>query len=237
MKRVGKTIVVALTMFVVTPAFGQTTDGRNPNADIGPTPNAYKNYGAPADTPEVTARIMLARASRCALNDVPSSVRKVLATTPASKAETKAVKSMEGVTPKCFADDRGETPPILVRNALAEASYRTKYLRSAPDVSSQTKTLPDSFGIVGPNERGTSEQEGAWTLAALANCTVFASSQGARGLITVPIGVPEEQQQFDALKPAMSECMKPDQLAVLTPAIFRGYLADALWRQAEKAAK
>jgi len=202
----------------------------------GPAPaQSYKHYGAPIDTPEVTARLMLAGAARCALKDVPSSVGKVLATEPASKNEAKAVKSMEAVTPKCFAADRGETDPILVRNALAEASYDAKYQRSAPDVSSQTRTPPDSFGVAAPNEKGTPDQEGAWTLAALANCTVFASSKGARDFIMVPIGVPEEQQQFDALKPAMAKCMNADELKLLTPAIFRGYLAAALWRQAEKA--
>lgn len=220
MRRAGA-LIALLAAGAATPALAQS----------------YKKYGTPADTPEVTARILLAGAARCALNDVPSSVRKVLATDPASKSEAKAVKSMESVTPKCFAADRGETNPILVRNALAEASYHVAYRRAAPDVSSQTKTPPASFGVAPADAKGTPEQEGAWMMAALANCTVFASSAGVRDLIMVPIGVPEEQQQFDALKPAMARCMDAKTLAMLTPENFRGYLAAALWRQAEKAAK
>lgn len=204
-------------------------------AAVSAVGQSYKRFGTPADTPEVTARIMLAGAARCALNDVPSSVRKVLATGPGSKSEAKAVKAMEGVTPKCFAADRGETSPILVRNALAEASYHVEYRRSAPDVSSQTRTPPASFAVAPADAKGTPEEEGAWTMAALANCTVFASSAGVRDLIMVPIGVPEEQQKFDALKPAMGRCMDEKTLAMLTPENFRGYLAAALWRQAQKA--
>lgn len=193
--------------------------------------SAQQNYGRPIDTAENRAWMALRFSSRCAVSEVPASARKVLDTVIGSADEAKRVKSLVGLARKCYPGQWPAFPSTLVRGAIAESFYIEAYRTNAPTMVAKSAP-PVSFGVVPAGTTGTSEQEVSWTLAAVANCIVYADAAGVRHLLLGPANVDEEIRRFDALRPSIGKCVPPAQATVLKPVTFRGYLADALFRQA-----
>lgn len=189
-------------------------------------------YGVPAQTPENLARFALRGSSGCALRTAPGTAVKVLTSPIASAAEAKQAKSLRVVARSCYQPQWPDFVSTDVRNAIAEAQYRERY-RIMPKVLADTAVSPPaSFGVAPAGVTGTPQQDSAWFLAALANCVVFAAGADVHNLIIGPVGVPEEDRRFGVLKPALSRC-QPAGSPVLTSALFRGYLADALWMRVQ----
>ncbi|MES2337440.1 MAG: hypothetical protein V4537_05010 [Pseudomonadota bacterium] len=198
-------------------------------------PATAQRYGRPVETVENRAIGALRGSSRCAAAEAPPSARKVLDTQLASDEEKKRVRMLMAVARKCYPASWPDFPPTLVRGAIAESLYLDAHRETKP--KSITGPAPASFGVVPAGTRGTPEQEIAWTLAAVANCVVFADAADVHHLLIGPAAVDEETKRFDALRPAIGRCLPAAQAAVLKPATFRGYLADALYRQATTQAR
>lgn len=190
---------------------------------------AQRDYGRPVDSPETRAMRALRGSAACAVDTAPASARKVLESDVASLEEAKRVKSLIAVARKCYPQTWPDFPPSLVRGALAERLYLSSNQSRGPGATPAAP--PASFGVVALGTRGTADQETAWTLAAVANCVVFADARAAHELLLVPAAVDEETRRFDTLRPALDKCLAADQAKVLKAATFRGYLADALYRR------
>lgn len=189
------------------------------------------NYGRPLDTPENRASMMLRFSSACAAREAPPTARKLLATEIGSDAEAKAAKSLHAVGRKCYQAQWPEFSSTAVRNSVAEYFYRERYRMSRP--SPLAGPPPASFGVVPAGATGSPAQEAAWSLAAIARCTVFVDPADAHQLVIGPSNVPEEDRRFALLKPALSKCVAPAQVAGLNARNLRGFVADALLTQIE----
>ena len=198
-------------------------------------PAAAQRYGRPEPTVENRAIMALRGSARCAIGEAPPSARKVLDAPVASDEERKRVRMLIAVARKCYPTTWPDFPPTLVRGAIAETLYLDAHRNETPKPLGGA--APASFGVVAAGTKGTPEQEVAWTLAAVANCVAFADPAGIHHLLLGPAGVGEETKRFDGLRPAMNKCLPAAQAAVLTPATFRGYLADAMYRRSTSSAR
>lgn len=190
-----------------------------------------RDYGRPLDTPENRGDLAMRFAARCVVDKVPASARKVLDTGIGSDDEVKRVKGLVGVARECFQPQWPAFPPTAFRDAMAEVAYRKAH-RTLPDMASGPP--PASFGVVPADRKGTPQQEAAWTMAAIANCAVFAGSREAHEWVVGPRNVDEEQRRFGLLQPAIGKCVAPGQAAALTARNFRGPVAAALLARADR---
>lgn len=189
---------------------------------------AAQRYGRPAPTVENRAILALRGSARCAVGEAPPSARKILETQVASDEEKKRVKMLIAVARKCYPTTWPEFSPTLVRGAIAESLYLDAHRNASP--KSASGPAPSTFGVVPAGTPGTADQEVAWTLAAVANCVVFADAADVHHLLLGPAAVDEEMLRFEKLRPSMELCLPGSQNTKLTPATFRGYLAESLYR-------
>jgi hypothetical protein len=190
------------------------------------------SYGAPLKTRENLADLRMRGSAFCASREAQASSDKVLLTPVASKEERKAVDHLGIAARKCFPANFPKYPPTIYRNALAEATYRERYLAKAPTRLRQTQP-PASFAVVPDGTKGTETEEISWQFAAIGRCVVFAAPAESRQLILGPRFVEEEEKRFAALKPALVKCVGQKNADALTPRTFRGFVGDALLAQAE----
>lgn len=200
------------------------------------TQNNYIDYGRPVSTPENRADMALRGAAFCAYRTVPASARRVLETSIASAEEATRVKALPSVARKCFRIEWPAFQSTTLRNAIAEAAYRDKYLLRDPAPPGSTPARPpETFAVVPVGQQGTPEQQTVWQLAAIAKCTVFAGPEESRQLVLGPRNVDEEQRRFTLLQGAIRQCVPTGELSALTARNFRGFVAYALLERAAEA--
>jgi hypothetical protein len=176
------------------------------------------------------------RFSACVVKRNVARSQMLVASTPASAEEQRAVRGLNNAMTACLGKAASKTnlygvlkmsfaAPKL-RGGLAEQLYRL-YFAARPPVAAPR---PAAVAPILALEGAAGETLGQAVSYAVAQCGTAAQPGRVHAIIMVPAGSAEEKTHFRSLRPALSTCLTRGSTFSTNRETLRGYLAESVYR-------
>lgn len=169
-------------------------------------------------------RVVMYRYAQCVIGNRPARAERYLATLPGSPEAEEAARRL--ATNACLDAGQMRFSEPLFRAGVYDVAYRMRFAKDGPV---DFAAAPAIDYLAGRGPALSDEERHAVGVRHLADCTVRTAPATSRALLLSRVASRAEAAGFDALAPAMGECLRDGQLR-FSKAMFRGMIGEALYR-------